>query len=154
MLKISALLFSLIAATAQASPDRISLVVGARHIGATGFHDINPGRFLTWERAPVDISVGVFRNSYKRTSIAASAYVPMIAWAAGNAGLFAGVAHYPGDGRKPRPHVGDVVPIGGFQIRHKGFFAQFTPMDGKPVDALLVFGLTWPLNSKFRKARP
>ncbi len=134
-----------IMAGGPAAADRVSILIGSHHAGAAAqFEQSNPGLFYTWEAAAVDYSLGIYRNSYGRTSIAATASLPIATWNGGQAAIFGGLAHYPQDGRRQALHMGkDVVPIGGLQIRHGNAFLQFTPMDGKPVKALFAFGLTF-----------
>lgn len=129
-----------------AGPDRISVLIGSRHFGGAGFDDRTPGLFLTWEsRGGLDLSLGAYRNSYGRASIAATAGLPLARWDHGQISAFIGAAHYPGHGRNFRAHLGDVVPIGGLQLRHRNWFAQIMPSDGRPVRAVLSFGYSYSL---------
>ena len=144
---VKSVLFAVLLAFATpaiADPDRVSVLIGSRHIGASGFTEQNPGLFLTWERS-LHWSVGVYRNSYDRRSVAVFAARPVAAWRGGELSLFAGLAHYPQDGRRSRVALGDTLPMAGVQIRQGLVYAQIIPMDGKPVDALVSFGLTVPL---------
>lgn len=135
-----------LACSAQAGPNRAALTFGSRHIGASGFNQFNPGLFLTWENPRVHWSVGIYHNSYNHASVAVAGYAPLVYWRDGNAGLFAGLAHYPVNGRDFSTHLArNILAIGGVQIRHGNLFIQITPMNGKPVKALLSFGVTWPL---------
>lgn len=136
---------ALIALATTANADRISVLIGSRHIGATGFEGTNPGLFYTFERDRLGLSLGAFRNSYGKASVAAFASWDLLAWDGGVLAVFGGVAHYPGDGRTMRIHARDVVPLAGMQLRQGHFFAQVIPMDGAPVDALISFGLTFDL---------
>tara|TARA_R110002094_G_scaffold160396_2_gene145780 strand:- start:46 stop:486 length:441 start_codon:yes stop_codon:yes gene_type:complete len=146
MLKHLLIILLLLPLRAQAEgPDRVSILLGSRHYGADGFQEVNPGLFLTWER-DMDISIGVFRNSYNKAAIAATVAVPVVEWDQGNISLFAGAAYYPEDGRLQKIHLGDVIPIGGIQARHKDIFFQLTPLDGDPVKGLLAFGVTWAID--------
>lgn len=131
----------------QGAADRISLLLGSQHIGASGqFEEFNPGIFYTWDKPAVDISLGAYRNSYGRTSLAAVGSIPLASWRDGELAAFAGVAHYPQDGRNQVTHLGaDLVPVAGLQVRQGPVFVQFTPMDGKPVDALVAFGVTFEM---------
>lgn len=133
-------------ASTAAHADRLSVLIGSRHIGATGFEETNPGIFYTLERDRLGLSLGVYRNSYGKASVAAFASWDVAAWDGGALAVFGGVAHYPGDGRTMAIHAGDVVPLAGLQIRQGNFFAQLVPMDGKPVKALIAFGLTFDLS--------
>ena len=143
-LTATALSLALIASAGAAAADRISLLLGSRHIGAPGmFKESNPGLFYTWEQPRVNWSIGAFRNSYGRASVAALAAVPLARWDNGELSAFAGIAHYPGDGRRQPLHLGDVIPIGGLQLRQGNVFLQVTPMDGNPVKALVAVGLTF-----------
>lgn len=142
-LTLAALFF----AAPAAAQDRVSILLGSRHIGASGYHETNPGVFLTWEdRGGLDLSMGLYSNSYGRRSMAAVAALPVARWDGGALSLFVGLAHYPQDGRRSRVAVGDVVPLAGVQVRHGPFFAQAIPMDGRPVKALIAFGLTFPVD--------
>lgn len=138
----------LLAAPAFADPDRLSILLGSAHIGGAGFDGRNPGLALTWEDVDgLDLSVAAYRNSFGRGSIAATAALPVITWAEGEAAVFAGLALYPGDGRRFRVHAGDVVPIGGLQLRHRNLFLQLMPSDGRVVDAVVSMGLTFDLRA-------
>ena len=147
ILAVAIALFA-VAAPAHAGPDRVSLLLGSAHVGGAGFEGRNPGVFLTWEdRGPgFDLSVGAYRNSYGRGSFAATIALPVAHWRDGAVSIFAGAALYPKDGRHFRMHVGDVVPIGGVQVRHRSAFLQIMPSDGVAVDAVIAVGLTFPLN--------
>lgn len=132
--------------TALAGPDRLSILLGSEHFGATeDFNEFNPGLFLTWERN-FDYSIGLFYNSYERVS-------PLVSIGYGwdvapdvELGVFAALAVYPGDGDRFRFSAGDVVPLFGLQARYKNVFAQFIPADGDTVDSLLTVGLTFELD--------
>lgn len=139
--------FLTIVSPADAGPDRVSLLLGSDHIGGSGFDGRNPGIFLTWEdRGPgLDLSVGVYRNSYGRGSLAATLALPVARWRDGSVSIFAGAALYPGHGRHFRMHAGDVVPIGGLQVQHRNAFLQIMPSDGGAVDAVIAMGLTFSL---------
>lgn len=128
-----------------AGPDRASVLIGSRHLGASGFQEKNTGLFLSWEREHFDISAGAYRNSYDKMSIAVTLSKPIATWERGELSVFAGAAHYPHDGRHFAVSVGDVVPIAGLQLRQGHAFAQIIPMDGKPVKAVVSFGITFGL---------
>lgn len=141
---------TLLATPAAADPDRISLLLGSAHPGDGGYFDSrNPGLFLTWEERGVlalDLSAGIYRNSYGSASVAATAALPLIRWDGGEASVLAGLALYPGDGRSFAVHAGDLVPLAGIQIRHRQLFVQILPGDGKAADAVIAAGITFPLN--------
>lgn len=140
------LAFVFMASSSHAGPDRASILLGSYHAGAPiEFEETNPGIFLTWEKDVLDWSVGVYRNSFGKTSMAVTAALPVATWEDGEASLFAGLALYPGDGRYFAVHAGDVVPIGGVQVRHHHLFVQVIPSDGKVVDAIFAAGLTFPM---------
>lgn len=139
------LVLLLLAAPAHAQ-DRMSVLVGSTHIGGSGYDGRNPGLFLSWDRAGLEWSLGAFRNSYGRGSVAATIGLPVARWARGQASLFAGVAWYPKDGRRFRANLGEVVPVGGVQIRQGSWFVQIMPSDGRPVRAILSTGLTFPIH--------
>jgi len=142
----------LVAGTVAAGPERISVLIGSRHVGATGFEEINPGLFATWDNAfeafgqPIGLNLGVFRNSYGRPGMAATASLPILRRGSFDLDLFAGTALYPVDGRRFAVHVGDFVPIAGLQARWGNGFVQVIPSDGKPVKAIVSFGLTFKLD--------
>ena len=142
---IRALLVLLLLAAPAHAQDRVSVLVGSAHIGGSGYDGRNPGLFISWDREGLEWSLGAFRNSYGRGSVAATVGLPVIRWSRGQATLFAGVAWYPKDGRRFRAHLGDVVPIGGLQLRHENWFVQIMPSDGRPVRAILSTGVTFPM---------
>lgn len=143
---VAALALALMPAMACAAPDRISVLLGSNHIGAKiPFEQVNPGVFLTWERAHVDWTVGAYRNSFGKMSASLTAALPLARWHNGELSAFAGAALYPGDGYTFAVHAGDLVPIGGLQVRQGRVFMQVIPSDGRTVDAIVTFGLTFPL---------
>lgn len=137
---------------AVAGPDRFSVLLGSKHVGGAGFEEVNPGIFLTWDNAfeafgqPIGLNLGVFRNSYGRPGMAATASLPIFQRGSFDLGLFGGTALYPVDGRRFAVHVGDFVPIAGLQARWGNAFVQVIPSDGKPVQAIVSFGLTFKLD--------
>lgn len=133
---------------AWSDPDRISVLLGSHHVDArTEFEQRNPGLFLTWEdRGGLDLSVGAYRNSYGRTSVAATAAIPIWTVRDAQLSLFAGVALYPEDGRNFAVHWGDLVPVGGVQMRAGDIFTQIIPSDGAATDAIISFGITKPFS--------
>lgn len=142
------LLTALLSNPATAEPDRMSVLLGSQHLGASvNFEQVNPGVFLTWEHRALglDYSVGAYRNSYGRGSVAVLAALPVVKWPKGQVAVFAGLALYPHDGRTFRTHVGDVVPMGGIQIRQGNTFTQIMPGDGGVADAVISFGITFEL---------
>lgn len=133
----------LVALPAWAGPDRVALHFGSAHFGTDrDFDEVNPGLFLTWERR-VNLSLGVYRNSYGRLSTAATAGVDL--WERGRARLeaFGGVAHYPRDGRKITGWDHDFVPIVGLRAYYDPVFVSIIPGDGDRMDGLLSFGLSF-----------
>lgn len=129
---------------AQADPDRISLLLGSHHVDAKAqFEGRNPGVFLTWEdRGGLDWSLGAYRNSYGRNSVAATVALPVVIGRDAELALFAGAALYPGDGRDFAMQWGDLVPLVGLQLRAGHLFVQVIPSDGAATDAIISFGLT------------
>lgn len=109
---------------------------------------MNPGVFLTWRGQTFDTSVGVFRNSYGRAAIAATAAYPFyeVDWVRLSA--FAGAAYYREDGRRFRVHAGDFIPLAGLQAEVGPTFFQIIPGDGEEADFLFTFGLTIPLGDR------
>jgi len=149
MTRAALILAALIAfcAPAHADPDRLSILLGSAHVGGDGFDGRNPGIALTWEDVgDFDLSVAAYRNSYGRGSLAVTAALPVIRWADGEAALFLGAALYPEDGRRFRFHVGDVVPVGGVQLRHRNLFLQIMPGDGRAMDAVVAGGVTFSID--------
>jgi hypothetical protein len=145
MIRRIALLASL-ATPAAAEPDRVSILLGSAHPGAArSFEQVNPGVFLTWkDRAfGLDYSVGAYRNSFGRASIAATAALPVIDRGQFQLALFGGLAVYPGNGADFAIHAGDVVPIAGVQARVGHGFVQVIPGDDM---AVVAFGLTFLIN--------
>lgn len=139
-----ALFLCLNATALNAGPDRFSVLLGSHHINGTGFNEVNPGLFATWERERTALSLGVFINSYERVSIAATSYLPLKTWKTGDAGVFAGLAHYPTNGRDFKTHLGgDVVFLGGLQLRQGYGFVQVVPMNADSAEGLISFGLTF-----------
>lgn len=136
-----------LAVAAAAGPDRLSVLLGSHHVGGSGFDGRNPGLFLTWEeRGPgFDLTLGAYRNSYGRGSVVATAALPVLRWREGALSLFAGAAWYPGNGRNFRVQVGDLVPIGGVQIRHRNVFVQILPSDGRHTRAVIAGGITYQI---------
>lgn len=137
---------ALLAAPAHAGPDRLSILLGSHHMGArTDFDARNPGLFLTWEdrgNRGLDLSLGAYRNSYGRGALAATLALPLARWPGGQAALFLGVALYPKDGRTFRASLGDLVPLGGLQLRHRHWFMQIIPSDGHFAKAIIAVGVT------------
>ena len=136
-LKIGAVL--LLAGPAQADPDRIDLLLGSYHVGAqTEFNEVNPGVFVSWDQ----VTVGVYANSYGRTSFALAYAFPILQSGEFDLDVFAGVALYPQNGRNFALHAGDWVPMAGIEARYRGLFVQIIPSDGVWADAIIGFGLT------------
>lgn len=146
MMRLAAALASVLATPAMAEPDRVSILLGSRHPGASvTYEQVNPGIFLTWEDRAfgLDYSAGVYRNSYGRASVAATAALPIIERGQFQAAVFGGLALYPGNGDDFAVHAGDMVPIAGLQARMGNAFVQVMPGDGM---AVVSFGLTFPLD--------
>lgn len=148
MKPIAIIIAALIAATSQASagPDRLSLLIGSKHVGAErDFNEKNPGIFATWEnRGAFDLSLGVYKNSFSHTSIAATAALPFYEKGEFQASVFGGLALYPGDGDEFMIHAGDVVPLGGLQVRYRNAFLQAMPAGDMTV---ISAGITVPLKN-------
>lgn len=143
MIRAAVLWLMLSVLPAAAEPDRLSLLLGSSHPGGQGYEDRTPGLFLTWEeRGGLDLSLGIYRNSFGRAAVAATASLPVIRWTGGQAALFLGAALYPGDGHRFAAHAGDLVPLGGVQIRHGHHLLQIMPGDGM---AVVTLGLSFPL---------
>lgn len=132
------------AGPAKSGPDRVSILMGSKHVGAKrDFNERNPGLFLTWEdRGGLDYSLGIYHNSFSNTSVAALAAKPVYVKDDLHVSLFGGVAHYPGDTQKLRNHIGNVIPLGGVQVRYKNMFVQAMPTKTMTIFAA---GVTMPL---------
>ncbi|MFK7745304.1 MAG: hypothetical protein AB8B47_09620 [Roseobacter sp.] len=129
-----------------AGPDRLSILLGSNHVGATrDFQEFNPGAFLTWERE-LNYSIGLYYNSYKKVSALASVGYDYEVATDFDIGVFFALALYPGDGDEFRYSAGDLVPFVGLQARYKNVFAQYIPADGDSLDSLFTFGLTFELD--------
>lgn len=128
----------------EAGPDRFSVLMGSKHFGSNGFNEINPGLFATWEGEKLAYSLGAYLNSYDRGSLAATAHVPVFRWKGGEASAFAGLAWYPKDGHRFQTQIGgDIVGIGGLNLRHGHAFVQLIPMVTNGAQGLASFGFTW-----------
>lgn len=139
-----ALIGALCASPLAAGPDRYSVLLGSKHIGAAGYNEINPGFFATWERGKLGYSLGAFVNSYERGAVSGTIHLPFWHWEGGALGGFAGLAWYPEDGRRISTHIGgDVIGIGGLELRHRSLFLQFLPMQDGGAEGLVTFGVTW-----------
>jgi hypothetical protein len=148
-LSVLATVAALSAGPAAADPDRLSILLGSYHIGpAEEFEEINPGIFLTWEGDTFDTTAGLFRNSYGRGALAITAAYPFYETGELQLSALLGAAYYPENGRNFRYHLGDVVPLGGLQLRLGPVFVQTFPGDGDEADGLLSFGLTVPLDRR------
>lgn len=146
MKPILTVLSLILASPATADPDRISILLGSQHPGANvSYEQINLGVFLTWEDRTwgLDYSVGAYRNSYGRASVAATAALPVIERGQLALAVFGGLALYPGNGQNFAVSAGDLVPIAGLQARLGHGFVQVMPGDGM---AVVAFGLTFPLD--------
>lgn len=137
-----------IPAAVSASPDRFSVTIGSHHTDRSyDWSEVNPGVFLTWENVgPVDLSGGAFLNSFGGPSVAAVAALPLVEWISGEIAVFGGLAWYPGYGDEFLVHAGDIVPMGGLQIRQGIAFVQIAPGKIEPLEGIFAFGLTFPLN--------
>lgn len=145
------IIFLMIAAgPAFAGPDRIAIHLGSHHAGATSdFEEVNPGVFLSWDRPnDVAISVGAFRNSYGRGSVAVTVAKTLYRKKNVAASIFTGLAHYPGNGNDIRHAIGDIVPLAGLQLHYRHLFVNVMPGDGDAADAIFSFGVTLPLHDQ------
>jgi len=132
---------SFIGAAAAADPDRLSVLLGAHHVGASGFEEFTPGLFLSWEGA-AETSIGIFSNSYGDLSPAATLAWSFATWEGGTAQVFGGAAWYENAEEASDIRLGNIVPLAGVQVRQGPLFTQFILMDGTPVDAIFTFGVT------------
>lgn len=133
---------------AAAGPDRLSITIGSYHTDTSyDWHEVNPGVFLTWENVgPLDLSLGAFRNSFGGAAVAAVAAFPLIDWQSGQLAVFGGLGWYPGHGDEFLAHAGDLVPMGGLQLRQGNVFVQLMPGKIEPPEAIIAVGLTFKLN--------
>lgn len=133
---------------AHAGPDRISVLIASYHVNnKKDFNETNPGLFLTWEE-DIEWTLGIYTNSYHRTSVAAAAQLPVAGGASWSIAVFGGAAYYPGDGRHFAVAAGDVVPLAGLHLRWGPVFAMAIPLDGKTADGILAMGLTVPIGRR------
>ena len=65
-----------------------------------------------------------------------------------SAEFFGGWAHYPGEGRKSRAGVGDVLPLAGLRLQFRQVFVNFIPSDGVVTDGIVSFGIRVPLKRR------
>lgn len=132
------------AASPAAAQDRLSITLGSHHTDDShDWEELNPGVFLTWEdTGPLDLSLGAFRNSFGGPSVAAVAALPLAEWQDGQLAVFGGAAWYPGHGDEFLVHAGDLVPMGGLQVRHGPVFVQLMPGKIEPPEAIVAFGIT------------
>lgn len=138
------------AGAATAGPDRVQLLLGSHHFGASqDFEEFNPGLFLIWSEAlwrdRLDFGIGAYRNSYGDGSLAVSAAYPILRRANWGLDLFGALAWYPGNGDRFSHAIGDIVPLAGLQARYRAVFVQAIPSGGDAADAVLSFGLSFPL---------
>lgn len=132
-----------------AGPDSLAVLFGSHHVGGSGFEEVNPGLFVTWEEVAlggrVDLGTGAFRNSYGGFSLSVNGTYPLIRSPDWGVDLFAALAWYPGDGDQFAHALGDLVPIAGLQARYRNVFVQAIPSGGDRVDATLTYGLVFAL---------
>lgn len=133
---------------ANAGPDRVSILTNSDHVGFKyqGFNETNPGVFLTWDNAiapNVDLSIGGYLNSYAKPSVmVAATWLPLEVGQC-SAGVFAGVVHYPGNGRHEPTHIaGDVIGMGGLQLICGPLFVQAIPASTDFSRAIVAVGIT------------
>jgi hypothetical protein len=141
---VATALFHLVVPAFAGPPDRISILMGSYHADATlDFEQTNPGLFLDWDNPfGTTVTVGVYRNSYGRRSLALSASRTIFQRGRASLDGFVGLAHYPGEGHKVPIAIGDVVPIAGLKLRYGKAFALMIPGDGKTTDAIFAYGLS------------
>ncbi|MEO0864980.1 MAG: hypothetical protein AAFY39_10420 [Pseudomonadota bacterium] len=136
---------ALMAIASPATADRVTVLLGSHHAGASGqYEEFNPGLFYTWEGRRAGWSLGAYRNSYGEISLAGAVARPLVRWDDGELSVFAGIAHYPNDGRRFDTHIGgDVVGLAGVQVRYRNVLVQALPYQEGSAKALLSFGLTF-----------
>lgn len=138
-------------AQAEAGPDRLSVLLGSEHIGATrDFEEFNPGLFLIWTNAlwgdRLDYGFGAFRNSYGDGSAALLTAYPFVRTKNWGLEVFGALAWYPNNGDQFSHAIDDIVPVAGLQARYRFLFMQVLPAGGQGVDATVTYGLSLPLN--------
>ncbi len=140
----------LAASPVLAGPDRVSILLGSHHTEEYAWEEANPGMFLTWEDASfgLDYSIGAYRNSFGKGSIAALAGLELVSWDQGAASAFCGAAWYPGNGHHFLIRAGDLVPLCGLQLRQGPVFAQLMPGKIEPPELILAFGLTFAMGDR------
>ena len=154
-MKTIAMLGALCALLIGATPDRadaarINILLGSHHAGSSfDYEEVNPGLFYTWERPKVDLSLGAYRNSYGNLSVAALAGRSLWDWETGALSAFAGVAHYPENGDRISSHIGgNIVVVGGLQVRQGNVFVQALPYRDGDAKGLFTFGLTFDVGGQ------
>lgn len=131
----------------RADPDLVTILGGSYHVGAPGaFETFTPGVFLTWQYPAVDLSAGIYRNSYGRVSVAATVDHAVYDTDWVTIAGFAGLSHYPQEGRTLARSVGDVVPIGGLRLRVGHALVTVIPSDSASIDAIVTLGFTFEVN--------
>ncbi len=132
------------------TPDGGAILIGSNHVGATVvFNEENTGLFLSWGCGPVDVRAGTYKNSFYNQSWAVNFSSDYTTLSAGgfNAGLIAGAAHYPENGRDQIVSIGgsDWIFMAGLEITHDDLplFVQFYPGDSEKGDYqhLIAWGL-------------
>lgn len=112
------------------------------------FNEFNPGLFLSWNDAiapSVDLTLGIYLNSYSRISTSITGHWHPIKGDQWSIGLFAGVAHYPIDGRRMTVHLGgDLLPILGIEIIAGNSFFQLIPQGSGA--SVISAGTTWKIS--------
>jgi len=136
-------------ALADLQPDRLSFLIGSDHINATyPYNEKNPGVFLGWDGDYFSTDVGVYKNSFGKTSVAITVSKKILERENFHLDVIGGFANYPGNGKDFMVHFGDVTPIVGLQAVYKDYYVQIFP--GCPgcgeVPAVLAIGVTFDLN--------
>lgn len=129
-------------------PDRLTVMAGSHHVAAAEgekFNPINPGLIARFPGDFIDINVGGYVNSYGRPSATVLASLPIIETDNLDVAVFAGAAYYPEDGRRFAYSMGDIVPVGGIEVRAGHFAIQIMPSDCVYTCAVVSAGLSFAL---------
>lgn len=138
-------------------PDRITLPLATNHINSDArdrLNETNPGLAVTWNAAPVDVTVGVVRNSFSDPAPFVTLSRDLWRGDTCHAAGFIGTAHYPSLRNRTSYDVDGWIPLGGLHLECGPGFVQIMPgssiLDRAPgkghADAIVVFGLAFDLS--------
>ncbi|WP_322889254.1 MULTISPECIES: hypothetical protein [unclassified Yoonia] len=149
--------FGTVAQADRPGPDRITMPLATNHLNSAARHrmnETNPGLALTWDAAPLDVTVGVVRNSFSEPAPFITLSRDFWRGETCRAAAFIGTAHYPSLRNRTSYDIKGWIPLGGLHLECGFAFVQIMPgssfMDKAPndshADAILVFGLTFDLS--------